>query len=165
MDQNDGQLLFELDQNPNVMRYINGGVPTTMDELENRLIPRLLKYRNPEKGWGLWQVSITDTNTFIGFLLVRPMNFFEGQPEYHNLELGWRFKEAFWGQGFANEAAMALKQVFESVDEVTHLSANAMEENTASIAIMKKLGMSFIKKEIVNEPQVNTSIVYYQVTL
>jgi len=47
-------LMFELDQDPEVMRFINGGKPTSREEIQDRFIPRLEKYRLPEKGWGLW---------------------------------------------------------------------------------------------------------------
>ena len=33
MTENDADLLFELDRNPEVMRYINGGTPSTRDEI------------------------------------------------------------------------------------------------------------------------------------
>ena len=56
---------------------------------------------------GALQVNIIESNTFIGWVLVRPMGFFE-QPDYSDLEIGWRFKQMSWGKGYASEAALAV---------------------------------------------------------
>ena len=76
MDESDADLLYQLDQDPAVMRYINGGVTTSMVDIKEKFIPRMQSYRNADKYWGLWKVTITETNNFIGWILLRPMNFF-----------------------------------------------------------------------------------------
>jgi RimJ/RimL family protein N-acetyltransferase len=47
-------------------------------------------------------------------------------------------------------------------NDVTHVSAIAVEENIASIAIMKKLGMTFQHKSIHRDPLGDTEAVFYQ---
>ena len=91
IDESDSEFLFQLDQNPEVMRYINGGVMTTREEIKNKFIPRLNAYKNADKGWGLWKVTIAENQQDIGWILVRPMDFFSEQPIWHDIELGWRF--------------------------------------------------------------------------
>ena len=54
MTEQDDELLFELDQDPAVMRYLTDGKPTSRADISNVFIPRMLSYRNPDKGWGLW---------------------------------------------------------------------------------------------------------------
>ena len=168
MTQDDGQLLFELDQDPEVMRYINGGKPSTMDDINNILLPRLKVYTNPEKGWGIWKVTTRSDNTalpssFIGWILVRPMDFFSDNPKYHDIELGWRFKQSSWGKGYGTEAARAIAIQIAKQQGVSHLSAVADEDNLASIKIMQKLGMTF--KEITQypTPMGNVEVVHYQI--
>ena len=56
IDETDSEFLFQLDQNPDVMRYINGGVLTTREDIKDLFIPRLNAYKNVDKGWGLWKV-------------------------------------------------------------------------------------------------------------
>ncbi len=56
LDAHDSELLFELDQDEAVMRFINGGRKTSRAEIAQRLLPRMLSYRDPLKGYGLWQV-------------------------------------------------------------------------------------------------------------
>lgn len=167
MTQDDGPLLFELDQDPVVMRFINGGRASTMEEIDTVMLPRLKSYANPEKGWGLWKVTTLETeldcpSTYIGWILVRPMDFFSDAPQFHDIELGWRFKQMSWGKGYATEAAKAFMAMLAQQADVSYISAVADEDNVASIGIMKKLGMQFIKRTDYSTPNGITEVVHYQ---
>mgnify|MGYP005827500057 CR=1 FL=1 len=163
MSADDAPLLFELDQDPEVMRFINRGKMTSKEDINSVFIPRMEKYRNPTQGWGLWQVNIAETMQFIGWILVRPMEFFSGNPELDNLELGWRFKRSSWGKGYASEAAIHIKDCLSTSKEVKNFSAIAVEDNFASIAVMKKLGMSYVKTYLHKDPLGDLTAVYYQI--
>lgn len=155
--------LYEIDQDPEVMKYISGGRPNSKQEIADTLIPRLAKYANQEQGWGLWQVNTVDTNDFIGWVLVRPMDFFSDNPQWHNIELGWRFKRASWGKGYASEAAKAIADALKAHTNITHLCAIADENNIGSLRVMEKIGMQFIKKYQHHDPLVGFSdVVYYE---
>lgn len=85
MGEEDAQALFELDQDPEVMRYLNAGICTTMEQIEQRMLPRMLAYRDPKLGHGIWQVTTRADceqlpSSYIGWILVRPMGFFYRQP-------------------------------------------------------------------------------------
>ena len=162
MDASDADLLYELDQDSEVMKYINGGKPTSRETIDAVMVPRMMSYRNPEKGWGLWKVSLATTRQFIGWVLVRPKGFFTETPEWDNLELGWRFHRFSWGQGYATEAALHIAQVLAKCDDVNALSAIALPDNAASIAIMTKLGMVYQKTGIHQDPLGSNEVVYYQ---
>ncbi|MCW8107892.1 GNAT family N-acetyltransferase [Alteromonas ponticola] len=138
----DADFLWEVDQDQAVMKYINGGKPTTREEIEGVFLPRLQAYANLPLGWGIWRVSIKETQQDIGWVLVRPMGFFTATADPENLELGWRFKREYWGNGFATEAAQSVR---DSLTEfgISQFSALANPNNHASIAIMKKLGMTY----------------------
>ena len=122
------------------------------------------KYANQEKGWGLWKVNIKETEEFIGWILVRPMDFFndDNDTQWHNLELGWRFKQSSWGKGYATEAANALVEQFALMPEYTCISAIAVKENLGSIAVMEKLGMRFVKEYMHSDPLGDIPAVYYE---
>nr|WP_247664647.1 GNAT family N-acetyltransferase [Pseudoalteromonas sp. MMG010] len=145
MTPNDWPLLWELDQDPAVMKYLTRGKASTQRDIKENALPRLQAFTNDEKGWGLWQVNITSSNTFIGWVLVRPMDFFTDNPNYNDIEIGWRFKQSSWGKGYATEAAIAICDEIKGHANIKTLSATALLENTASINIMKKIGMVFIK--------------------
>lgn len=141
----DSEFLFQLDQNPEVMRYINNGQKTSKQDILNLFIPRLYTYRNKKKGWGLWKVKIIETQENIGWVLVRPMNFFSNKPNFHDIELGWRFIQTSWKKGYATEAAQHIKQAISTQPEYAFFSATALKNNVDSIAVMKKLGMAYVK--------------------
>lgn len=163
MTLDDADLFVELDNDPAVMQYINGGHPTTRQEIEDVALPRLAKYLNLQKGWGLWHVATKSDQQFLGWILVRPFMFFSESPQWHNLELGWRFKRLSWGKGYAIEAAKQVLIRFAEQPDVEQFCAIADENNLASIALMKKLGMTFVKKYLHEDPIGNMEVVYYQV--
>ena len=165
MSRDDADLLYELDQDKDVMRYVNGGVITTREYLSDVLLPRMHAYRNEAEGWGLWKVLITETNQFIGWVLVRPMNFFNDVPEIDNIEMGWRFKRESWGNGYATEAAMSIKVAIRDQGRAKKISAIAFEANTPSIKIMLKLGLNYIKTDIHQDPLGNHELVFYELDI
>ncbi|MCE9678403.1 GNAT family N-acetyltransferase [Shewanella sp. AS1] len=178
MTHDDAALLFELDQDPQVMRFINGGKPSTLHEIETLMLPRLAAYTNRETGWGLWKVSTLRATPqdngdaysssdlhFIGWILVRPMDFFSDAPKFDDIELGWRFKQSSWGKGYGTEAAMAISDAIAKQASVNYLSAVADEANTASIGIMKKLGMKYVKTDGYATPNGEVEVVYYQMSV
>jgi len=159
----DAELLFELDQDPEVMRYLTAGKLTTKQDISNVFIPRMEAYRDVEKGWGLWGVFLQDNDEFIGWVLVRPMEFFSDKPEFDNLELGWRFKQSSWGKGYASEAAQHVKDVLAVNTKINAFSATALADNLGSIAVMKRIGMSHVKNYLHHDSSGDIAAVYYQV--
>lgn len=191
MDENDELSLWQLDQDPEVMRYINGGKPTPIETTRNVYLPRLKSYTNAQKGWGMWRIALTDSDEFLGWILVRPMDFFTDQPIYSNLELGWRLHRSAWGKGYATEAAKAVMHSFikpvqtiennaqqesmakkstpqksipqEPIDSCSLMfTAIALPGNKGSFNIMKKLGMKYLKTGIYKDPLGDETVHYYQ---
>ncbi len=162
MSAKDAELMFQLDQDIEVMRYINGGKMTTRKEINEVYIPRMESYTNSQKGWGLWKVMLQESDIFIGSILVRPMGFFNESPDYQNLEIGWRFSRNSWGYGYATEAATQVVRALIEQGGINKLTALAFEENTASINIMLKLGMQYLKKDIHKDPLGDEEVVFYQ---
>jgi len=165
MGQDDAQALWELDQDPEVMRFINGGEPHSMELIKEDYLPRLKAYTNAAEGWGLWQVSNKVTQEYLGWVLVRPMDFFSDTPNFDDLELGWRFFKKSWGKGYATEAAIAIKDAIAEQAEVGFVSALAIEDNSASISVMKKMGMTFIKRYMHKDPSGDFMAVHYQMSV
>lgn len=143
----DEALLFEIDQDEEVMRYLNGGKRTSMQTIRDVMLPRMALYRDPVQGFGIWQVRRHSDNSYLGWVLIRPMGFNTAAPSADDVEIGWRFKRAHWGQGYATEAAKAVADaVLAANSRVRYLSATAMVDNAGSIGVMRKLGMQFIKR-------------------
>lgn len=165
MGQEDGQAFWQLDQDPEVMRYINGGKVNDMTTIEEVFLPRLQSYANAEKGWGIWQVTDTASQEYLGWVLVRPMDFFSDNPKFNDIELGWRFFQKAWGKGYATEAAMAVKEALAQQPDIDYLSALALEDNIGSIGVMKKIGMTFVKQYLHQDPIGDLNAVHYQMPL
>jgi RimJ/RimL family protein N-acetyltransferase len=159
MDEKDLDFLYTLDQDEEVMRYINGGHKTSLHDKINIFLPRMMSYRNESKGWGLWQVILKAIDQPIGWILVRPMGFFTDTIEWDKIELGWRFKQDFWGYGYATEAAHQIMETLISQDkQIKAFCAVALAENLPSIAIMKKLGMQFESVQAIEDPFRNQNV-------
>lgn len=164
MSADDAALFLDLDSDPEVMRFINGGTPTTQQQFADVYVPRINAFRNAEKGWGFWQVNIKGNDAFIGWILVRPMNFFNENKDENDIELGWRFKQASWGKGYATEAADSVLQALKQQIGYSKFTAIAVSDNTGSIKIMSKLGMTFIKKDLHKDPLGDQEVEYHQLT-
>ena len=158
----DANLLFEIDQDPAVLKYINGGKVSSMEEINTLMIPRLQQYLSPQKGWGIWQINTLADNQYIGWVLVRPMDFFSEAPQLDNLELGWRFKAEYWGRGYATESASHLMQTLSENESVQRFCAIAVPENKASIRIMEKLRMQYVKTYVHKDPLFEWEVAYYE---
>ncbi|MEH8015746.1 GNAT family N-acetyltransferase [Rheinheimera muenzenbergensis] len=147
LSEQDAELLFEVDQDEEVMRHLSGGKLTTMQAITDIFLPRMAQYRNPEQGYGIWQVRRLQDNAYLGWVLIRPMGFNTANPSRDDVELGWRFKRAYWRQGFASEAAAAVAAaVLAQNRNVQFLSAITVPDNAGSIGVMRKLGMQFVKR-------------------
>ncbi|GAW95687.1 MULTISPECIES: GNAT family N-acetyltransferase [Colwellia] len=165
MDAQDAQALWQIDQDPQVMKYLNGGKPTSMAQVNNVFIPRMEQYRDDKLGWGIWQVSDKLTDEYLGWVLIRPMAFFTDAANDKDLELGWRFFQSTWGKGYATEAAIAVKNAVVANTDISHVSALAVADNAGSISVMKKMGMSFVRAYLHQDAIGDFDAVHYQMSV
>jgi RimJ/RimL family protein N-acetyltransferase len=161
--QTDIEEIFAIDQDPMVMKYLTNGKTTTRDTLDNIFIPRIHSYTNREKGYGMWRVSLKENDACIGELIVRPMHFYSDSPHFHDIELGWRFIRKSWGHGYATEAALHMMRYLQANKTITSFSAIADTNNRASISVMKKLGMQFIKNYLHSDPLGDSQVDLYRI--
>ena len=96
--------LFDLDGDPEVMRFLTGGKPTPREVIRNETLPRILHYYERFAGLGFWAVIEKSTGDFLGWFELRPPE--GGGPD--EVELGYRLRESAWGKGYATEGARAL---------------------------------------------------------
>lgn len=60
-------------------------------------------------------------------------------------EIGYSIHPDYWGQGYASEAALAVRDFAFSNTEVTLLRATCRPENKGSAAVLQKIGMRYVK--------------------
>jgi ribosomal-protein-alanine N-acetyltransferase len=65
-----------------------------------------------------------------------------GQPE---IEIGYRFARSAWGQGYATEAALAVRDYAFTTLGIKRLIAMVDPSNVASIRVVEKTGMHYEK--------------------
>lgn len=122
-----------LNADPEVMRYL-GTVLTGQqaDQLANAIQERFA-----QRGFGMLPVERRTDGAFLG---ICGINY---TPWYPDEEIGWRFAREHWGQGYATESAAAWMEWAFSELGVTRLISVTDLPNLRSIAVMRRLGMTF----------------------
>lgn len=140
---NDGDLAGHraLTQNADVMRHIGPRVALTAEQTEQEHAAKLTHWH--EHGFGARAALRKDTKEWIGYAVLRHPHpdVVELQPS--DVEIGWLLLPSAWGQGYATEAASALRdEGFERLS-LDRIVARYQAANTASGRIMDKIGMQF----------------------
>ena len=133
--------LVELDSDPEVMRFITGGRPTTRDEIENDLLPAFLAYYERYAGYGFWAAIEKSSGQFLGWFHFRPPD--TDRPD--DIELGYRLRRSAWGKGYAAEGSRALLDKGFAELGVQRVFATTMVVNVASRRVMEKAGLRFVR--------------------
>ena len=137
----DAENLFELDSDPDVMRYLTGGIPHTLKFIMEEALPHYLSYYDRFDQFGFWAAIEKLTGDFMGWFHFRPCK--ENSEE---TELGYRLKKATWVRGFATEGSIALiGKGFRELG-VTKVVATTMARNTRSRRVMEKVVLRFEKE-------------------
>lgn len=130
--------LHALDNDPAVMRWINGGAPTPRRVIDEEILPRFLRYDDSQPGFGFWAAEEKTTGAFIGWFVFRPTGKRGGE-----VAIGYRLHRAAWGKGYATEGASALIERGFVEWGVQRVMATTYEENRASRRVMEKLGLRY----------------------
>jgi len=130
----DAEHFFNLNQNPNVIKYTGDSSFTSVEEARNFL----KNYKDYERnGYGRWAVVDKSDHTFLGWCGLKY------HEETRETDIGFRFFEEYWNKGYASESAAAsLNYGFEKLN-LPKIIGRAMAENTASIRVLQKMGMLF----------------------
>ena len=137
MDEAD--LLFQLDGDADVMKYITLGIPRTMDEVIEKSMPRVLQSYQDKTDFGIFAAYLINSEKYIGWFQ------FEKDKEFEDsIEIGWRLKKQYWGNGYATEVATVLCELGIKMGKT--IVARTMTENLASIRVMEKAGLKFVEE-------------------
>jgi len=91
-------------------------------------------------GYAFWAVEQRSDGAFLGFCGLKPGP--EGTPLEQRTEIGWRLGKAYWGQGYALEAAQAcIDWAWVNLADRSIL-AMTVQANTRSWSLMRRLGMN-----------------------
>lgn len=130
--------LVELDSDSDVMRFINGGQPSSREEIQTEILPAFLRYYERFAGLGFWAAIEKATGDFVGWFHLRPIEAAVGE-----VELGYRLHRSAWGKGYATGGSRALIRKGFTDLGVQRVVASTMVVNEASQRVMEKAGLRF----------------------
>jgi len=133
--------LAVLDADPDVMRFVNGGMPTSSEEIENEVLPAFLGYYQRYPGYGFWAAIERSSGEFLGWFHFRP----GPGAALDQAELGYRLRKSAWGKGYATEGSRALIRKGFTEFGVQCVTAEAMAANEASRRVMEKAGLTLVR--------------------
>lgn len=129
----DAEPFMALAGDPEVVRFITGGVPLDIERLRS-LIGRQMDSQ-AERGWCRWLLELkSEPGVPVGFC--GPGCTFA--PE---IELGWWMRRDLWGRGLATEAAREALRIGFEVIGFTRIISTIHPDNVASRRVAEKLGM------------------------
>jgi RimJ/RimL family protein N-acetyltransferase len=130
----DRQPFAAMSADPEVMEYL---LPLTPQDASGWIDRQRDRLR--EHGICFWAVETRQDGVFAGAVGLLPVGY--DAPFTPAVEVGWRLARAFWGRGYAPEAAAAaIRFGFETLG-LPEIVANTVPANRNSRRVMAKLGM------------------------
>jgi len=113
-----------------------GAPRSSIDENREKLVRQIAHHE--EHGFGFCAVELLDAGRIVG---AAGLQHLDGGPE---VEVGYRFLKAHWGNGYATESALtSLAFGFDEL-RLERIVAVALETNVASRRVLEKCGMEEI---------------------
>jgi RimJ/RimL family protein N-acetyltransferase len=137
----DADNLVSLNADPDVMRFISGGVPIGRSEIEEELLPAFLGYYERFDGYGFWAAAEKRTGEFLGCFYLTPRE--GGAPG--EAELGFRLHKSAWGKGYATEGSRALIRSGFTEFGLRRVVADTMAGNIAARRVLEKAGLRLVR--------------------
>ena len=136
----DAPFFLKLNSDPLVTRYTGDGAFKNLEEAEN--IVKYVISQYDKNGYGRWLVANKETGEPLGWCGLK----------YHDdtqeTDLGYRFMQKHWGKGYATEASLACIDYGFKVLKLNRIYGQAMKENIASINVLKKVGMAYLREDL-----------------
>lgn len=126
--------IFQLGNNPEVMRYITYGRTQTFSEARADLRRRIRQSKN---GFGYWVTEEQGTGHFVGWMALKPLD------DTRDIEIGYRFLEEHWNKGYATEAGRRMLRYAFAEKELNRVVSVALADNLASTRVMEKIGLQY----------------------
>lgn len=130
----DAQFAFDLNSDPEVVKYTGDVAFATIDEAR-RFLENYSDYKR--NGFGRWAVVLKSTGEIIGWCGLKR------DRETQEVDLGYRFFRKEWNKGYATEASEACLAIGFDQFNLERIIARANKENPSSYRVMEKLGFTF----------------------
>jgi [ribosomal protein S5]-alanine N-acetyltransferase len=137
----DAEALMPILGDAEVMQYSIIGVHSPK-QIKQFIEQRLISYM--EYGFGLYAVVHKQNQELIGYCGF----FIQSIEQQKEVEVGYRLAQKYWGQGLATEAAKAVVEYGQQRFNFQRFVCLIEIENSRSIRVANKLGMTLEKKII-----------------
>ena len=155
LELSDADDFFIMNNNPKVNTYLRNPIKT-ITEAKQYVKKIIDDYQNIDIA--RFAVILKETNKLIGFSGLKFRNTEENNHvNFH--DLGYRFSEEYWNNGFATEAAIAWLDYGFNEMKLSTIFACAFIENSGSNKVLNKLGFKFMNQYSVN----NTILNWYKI--
>ena len=108
-----------------------------------------------ERGYGKWAVVTQDGSQLLGYCGLENLDM-DGKQE---VAIGYRLARPYWGQGYASEAVIAVRDFGLNALGLKRLVATIDPSNTASIRVVQKAGFVY-EKDVMFEGYSHPDYVY-----
>lgn len=134
--QEDVPLIYQLLSEPEVAGFNTIGIPTSVQVIQDLLQPTLDDQQQTTRKHYGWSILLNSDETFVG-----EIGLDLASARFKSAEIYYSVASAFWGKGYASEAAKAIVQfVFENL-QLHRLEAGVATFNPGSIRVLEKIGM------------------------
>lgn len=130
---------FEMNSDQEIMRYF----PETLNREKSNAFHDRIKNSYNGNGYGLYAVDLLASGEFIGFIGLSSPSFDADFTPC--VEIGWRLHKKYWRKGYAKEGAQGVLRYARDVLGLKEIVSFTAEINKPSIAVMKSIGMTFVK--------------------
>ena len=138
---------FEMNNNPNVNRYLRNPL---LNKLDVEKYINKIREEYKKNGIGRFGVILKENNKLIGFSGLKfRANEENGHVNFY--DIGYRFSEDYWRKGYAKEAALAWLEYGFKEMKLKMIHAYAETENIPSNNLLKLLGFQFTNSYLVNK--------------
>ena len=136
----------DMNSDPEVMRHF----PSVLSREESDGLADRIEEHFGTHGLGLWALEIPDLASFAGFVGLSVPTF---EAKFTPcVEIGWRLARAYWGHGYATEAASATLAFGFHELRLDQIVSFTVPGNARSRRIMGKLGMTHDPRDDFEHP-------------
>lgn len=136
----DAPAAFAIYGDREVMKFIRKP-DANIQAVQQRLEERIERYQQYNNGTGTWAVIEKETEQLVGCILLVQLPNNDGVPT-EDREIGWHFRLASWGKGYATEAARIIINYGFNTLQLPVLYAVVRPDNIRSIRVTQRLGMT-----------------------
>jgi RimJ/RimL family protein N-acetyltransferase len=128
----DAEAIFEYGSDPEVARYADWPIRTTIDSIVESLRERSVLWETGAEFY--WVITLLGEDRAIGGVSCCVAR--------HAVEFGFLLNRRYWGNGFATGASRAVVEWAFSLPSIWRVWATCDTENLASARVLEKVGLS-----------------------